>query len=341
MKRLGSSDSLGALMSICPTTEEHSPRNTHVYGREFQSMLDGLDEEGCVEESGHIAEKKRRLSVDQVKALEKNFEVENKLEPERKVKLAQELGLQPRQVAVWFQNRRARWKTKQLERDYGVLKTNYESLKLNYESLKHDNEALIKEIRELKAKLNEENPESILSVKEEMIASDTDDKVIEQSENPVVTAVALAESDPKDLNYDTFHSTNGGGIVSLFPDFNKDGSSDSDSSAILNEDNNNSSPNAAISSSGVLQNHHLLVSPPSCSLRFNYSSSSSPSSMNCFQLSESRAVLSNNNTTQKAYQPHQYVKMEEHNFFSGEEACNFFSDDQAPTLQWYCPDSWT
>lgn len=126
--------------------EEHSPRNNHVYSREFQSMLDGLDEEGCVEEAGHVSEKKRRLSVEQVKALEKNFEVENKLEPERKVKLAQELGLQPRQVSVWFQNRRARWKTKQLERDYGVLKANYDSLKCNYDILQHDNEALLKEV---------------------------------------------------------------------------------------------------------------------------------------------------------------------------------------------------
>lgn len=105
-------------------------------------MFDGLDEDVCVEELG---QKKRRLSVDQVKALEKNFEVENKLEPDRKVKLAQELGLQPRQVAVWFQNRRARWKTKQLERDYGVLKANYDSLKLNFDSLHQDNQSLLKE----------------------------------------------------------------------------------------------------------------------------------------------------------------------------------------------------
>lgn len=111
-------------------------------------MLDGLDdEEGtCVEESGVGPEKKRRLRVDQVKALEKNFEVDNKLEPERKVKLARELGLQPRQVAIWFQNRRARWKNKQLEIDYNLLKANFDSLKHNYEALKHDNEAILKEV---------------------------------------------------------------------------------------------------------------------------------------------------------------------------------------------------
>jgi len=109
-------------------------------------MIEGLDEEVCMEESGHVAEKKRRLGVDQVKALERSFEVENKLEPERKVKLAQELGLQPRQVAVWFQNRRARWKTKQLERDYGVLKTSFDALKQNYDALQRDKDALLKEV---------------------------------------------------------------------------------------------------------------------------------------------------------------------------------------------------
>ncbi|KAL0685387.1 hypothetical protein Bca4012_052235 [Brassica carinata] len=134
--------------------------------REFQSMLEGCEEEdkeAITEERGQTG----------------NFELENKLEAERKVKLAQELGLQPRQVAVWFQNRRARWKTKQLEKDYGVLKTQYDSLRHNFDSLRRDNESLLQEISKLKCKLNgeeeeeEENNavmmESELSVKEEEV----------------------------------------------------------------------------------------------------------------------------------------------------------------------------
>lgn len=86
--------------------------------------------------------KKRRLTASQVQFLERNFEVENKLEPERKIQLAKELGLQPRQVAIWFQNRRARFKNKQLEKNYDSLKNSYDKLKLDYDNLLKENENL-------------------------------------------------------------------------------------------------------------------------------------------------------------------------------------------------------
>lgn len=85
-----------------------------------------------------------------VHMLEKSFEAENKLEPERKSQLAKKLGLQPRQVAVWFQNRRARWKTKQLERDYDLLKSSYDSLLSEFESVVKDNKKLKSEVILLK-----------------------------------------------------------------------------------------------------------------------------------------------------------------------------------------------
>ncbi|XP_022943109.1 homeobox-leucine zipper protein ATHB-40-like [Cucurbita moschata] len=72
--------------------------------------------------------KKRKLTAAQVHLLETNFGSEHKLESERKDRLASELGLDPRQVAVWFQNRRARWKNKKLEEEYSSLKKLHESV---------------------------------------------------------------------------------------------------------------------------------------------------------------------------------------------------------------------
>ncbi|GLU21473.1 hypothetical protein SLE2022_376100 [Rubroshorea leprosula] len=119
----------------------------------FRAFDHGENGDEDLDEYFHQPEKKRRLTVDQVQFLEKSFEVENKLEPERKIQLAKDLGLQPRQVAIWFQNRRARWKTKQLEKDYAALQASYDSLKAEYDNLLKEKDKLKAEVLQLTDKL--------------------------------------------------------------------------------------------------------------------------------------------------------------------------------------------
>lgn len=119
----------------------------HGSGNSFYQSFD-MHENGdeYLDDYFNQPEKKRRLSVDQVQFLERSFEVENKLEADRKVQLANELGLQPRQIAVWFQNRRARCKTKHLETEYESLHASYKSLKTDYDYLVEENEKLKAEV---------------------------------------------------------------------------------------------------------------------------------------------------------------------------------------------------
>jgi homeobox-leucine zipper protein len=121
--------------------------------RPFFTTHEELLEEEYYDEQA--PEKKRRLTAEQVQMLERSFEEENKLEPERKTELARRLGMAPRQVAVWFQNRRARWKTKQLEHDFDRLKAAYDALAADHHALLSDNDRLRAQVISLTEKLQD------------------------------------------------------------------------------------------------------------------------------------------------------------------------------------------
>nr|WGS99065.1 HB12 protein [Salvia sp. QL-2023a]WGS99077.1 HD-Zip12 protein [Salvia miltiorrhiza] len=94
--------------------------------------------------------RRKRFSDDQIKSLETMFETEARPELHLKQHLANKLGLQPRQIAIWFQNKRARSKSKQIEQEYSVLKSNYDNLALQFEALRKENQTLLVQVQKLR-----------------------------------------------------------------------------------------------------------------------------------------------------------------------------------------------
>ncbi|KAE8727893.1 Homeobox-leucine zipper protein ATHB-13 [Hibiscus syriacus] len=158
-------------------------------------------EDDLSDDGSQAGEKKRRLNMEQVKTLEKNFELSNKLEPERKMQLARALGLQPRQIAIWFQNRRARWKTKQLEKDYDLLKRQYQVIKADNDALQAQNKKFHAEIMTLKSRdgasecinLNKET-EGCSSNRSDNSSDVKLDMSVSANERPLTTLVFRAAS---------------------------------------------------------------------------------------------------------------------------------------------------
>lgn len=133
-------------------------RNGRGIKRDFEATVNGSHQEVDTVErassrginsdeedvNGLLARKKLRLTKDQSAFLEESFKEHNTLNPKQKLALAKQLNLRPRQVEVWFQNRRARTKLKQTEVDC-------EYLKRCCETLTEENRRLQKELQELRA----------------------------------------------------------------------------------------------------------------------------------------------------------------------------------------------
>ncbi|KAM1026734.1 hypothetical protein ACFX2I_039560 [Malus domestica] len=101
-------------------------------------------EDDIINGNTNTSRKKLRLSKEQSAFLEESFKEHHTLNPKQKLALAKQLSLRPRQVEVWFQNKRARTKLKQTEVDC-------EFLKRCCETLTEENRRLNKELQELRA----------------------------------------------------------------------------------------------------------------------------------------------------------------------------------------------
>ncbi|KAL6533373.1 hypothetical protein OROMI_027485 [Orobanche minor] len=124
----------------------------------------------------------RRFSDEQINSLESIFKVETKLEPKKKLQLARDLGLQPRQIAIWFQNKRARWKSKQIEQEYKDLRANYDCLYMKVDDLKREKQSLLMQLEELNDLVK--NLDDVKLTNEEDDDDDDDDKFKEYPDSP-------------------------------------------------------------------------------------------------------------------------------------------------------------
>ncbi|KAI4999357.1 hypothetical protein ZWY2020_003946 [Hordeum vulgare] len=113
-------------------------------GEEEDFLMGGVEEDEEERGAGPRRRKKLRLSKEQSRLLEESFRLNNTLSTKQKEALAIKLKLQPRQVEVWFQNRRARTKLKHTEMEC-------EYLKRCFGSLTEENRRLQREVEELRA----------------------------------------------------------------------------------------------------------------------------------------------------------------------------------------------
>ncbi|KAG1342720.1 putative Homeobox-leucine zipper protein HOX3 [Cocos nucifera] len=104
----------------------------------------GGPEDGEDGENGTPRPKRLRLSEEQTQLLEGTFRKNCVLSHSAKEELAAKVKLTPRQVEVWFQNRRARIKLRRAKNECKLLRQ-------RFKLLTEENQRLQQEVKELRA----------------------------------------------------------------------------------------------------------------------------------------------------------------------------------------------
>ncbi|CAL9157041.1 homeobox-leucine zipper protein HOX11-like [Musa acuminata AAA Group] len=141
-ERASSSSSPNSTVS-CPQMDFSAQRGGGV-GAAAAAAVGRASSRVSDEEENGLVRKKLRLSKEQSDSLEESFKEHSTLNPKQKLALSEQLNLRPRQVEVWFQNRRARTKLKQTE-------VHCEYLNRCCQTLMEENRRLQKKVAELRA----------------------------------------------------------------------------------------------------------------------------------------------------------------------------------------------
>ncbi|CAD5190043.1 unnamed protein product [Musa acuminata subsp. malaccensis] len=151
------STSLHVLFPHHPKQEEEEEEDTHRHvgsvsrwkeldeEEEEEDGVSGKDDSSNLSDDKPVGTRKKlKLTIEQVRLLEDSFRHRSTLNTTQKQDLAHRLNIRPRQVEVWFQNRRARTKLKRIELDY-------ECLRMHCDRLIDENRRLKKELQELRS----------------------------------------------------------------------------------------------------------------------------------------------------------------------------------------------
>ncbi|XP_044466891.1 homeobox-leucine zipper protein ATHB-52-like [Mangifera indica] len=105
---------------------------------------------------------RKRLTQDQIRLLETSFNSNRKLQVDSKLELARRLGLPPRQVAIWYQNRRAREKIHTIEVDHKTIQLELDSVLAENRRLEQEVAMLKHELNKVQQMLSVANPITLL-----------------------------------------------------------------------------------------------------------------------------------------------------------------------------------